>query len=146
MRRRPPDNHLTRDEWAEVTLRLLVRSGGHCEARTPWCLAAPDGLLSGRADGRVVRASRHHRVPQGMGGTDDPDAHRLDRLLLLCGDGVTGCHGWVESFREAARERGLLVNRDEDAAGTAVVLASGRRVRLDPVGVFYVDLGWGAAA
>lgn len=134
--------HLGRDAWQEITLRLLVRSGGLCEARTPWCAARPDGRISDRADGRVVRSSRHHRVPRGMGGSDDPDQHSLDRLLLLCGDGVAFCHGWVESYRERARARGLLVNRDEDPASVPVELASGRLVLLDPAGGFYLPVGW----
>lgn len=135
-------NTATRGEWEEITLRLLVRSGGMCEARTAACLAGPDGRVSQRADDRIVRSSRHHRIPRGMGGTIDPDAHRLDRLLLLCGDGIAGCHGHIETYREEARVRGLLVNRDEDAGSTPVQLTGGRLVLLDPVGVFYLEAGW----
>lgn len=53
----------------------------------------------------------HHRKPRGMGGT------RVDsgpeNLLLLCGSGTTGCHGWIESHREEAHEQGWLLHRHE---------------------------------
>ena len=134
---------LTRGEWDEITLRLLVRSGGLCEARTPACLAAPDGRLGERRDGRVVRYSRHHRVPRGAGGSAEDDQHALDRLLLLCGDGVAGCHGHVESYRAEAFARGLLVSQHEtDPASVPLELAGGRRVLLDAFGGFYIDVGW----
>lgn len=121
---------------------LLLRCGGLCEARTPACLAAPDGRVSDRRDGRSVRVSRHHRTPRGMGGTRDPEVHALDRLLLVCGDGVTGCHGWIESHRWQAEERGLLVPAGADPALTPVQLASGQLVHLDAAGGFYVPAGW----
>jgi hypothetical protein len=129
-------------EWDEITLRLLVRSGGLCEARTPDCLAAPDGRISDRRDGRVVRHSRHHRQPRGMGGTSEAGVHALDRLLLVCGDGVSGCHGHIERHRESARARGLLVPQGGDCAAVPVQLASGRLVFLDATGGFYVQAGW----
>lgn len=133
---------LTGDEWAHLTLQLLVRSGGMCEARTPRCLAGPDGRISDRADGRPVRHSRHHRLPRGTGGSALPGQHSLDRLLIICGDGVTGCHGHIESARTWAFDRGFLVHRGMDPAAVPVVLASGRRVLLDAGGGFYVDDGW----
>lgn len=134
---------LTRGQWDEITLRLLVRSGGLCEARTPACLAGPDGRLAGRADGRVVAYSRHHRVPRGAGGSALAAQHSYDRLLLLCGDGVSGCHGYVESHRELAYARGLLVSHFEpDPAAVPLELAGGRLVLLDPRGGFYLPAGW----
>lgn len=127
---------LGREAWDAITLQLLVRSGGLCEARTPACLAAPDGRL----DGRPVPSSRHHRQPRGTGGSALAGQHALDNLLLLCGDGVAGCHGWVESNREAAYDRGLLVRRGQDPAAMPVELASGRHVLLDPRGGFYLEI------
>ncbi len=146
IRRRPADNHLTRQEWAEVDLQLLVRLGGMCEPRTPDCLADPDGRVSDRTDGRVVAWSRHHRLPQGMGGTDDPDAHRLDRLILACGDGVRGCHGYIERRTPDVYRRGLLIRHGTDPATVPLELVSGRLVLLDPAGGFYINAGWAAPA
>jgi hypothetical protein len=134
---------LARQEWDEITLQLLLRSGGLCEARTPACLAGPDGRLAERRDGRVVRYSRHHRQPRGAGGSALPGQHTLDRLLLLCGDGVVGCHGWVESHRAQAYARGLLVAHGAvDPGEVPLELAGGRLVLLDPSGGFYIAAGW----
>lgn len=58
--------------------------------------------------------SRHHRKPRGMGGANRKDADRLSNIVSLCGSGTTGCHGWVESNREAAREEGWLIYSGDD--------------------------------
>lgn len=51
-----------------------------------------------------------------MGGTKRADANLPPNLLVLCGSGVTGCHGWVESNRNEAREEGfILYDRDDPA-------------------------------
>lgn len=143
IRRRPADNHLTREEWAEQFQRLLYRSGGMCEGRTPWCLAP-----GGRIEGNLLReqVSIQHRRAQGMGGTDLAETNSLANLLILCGTGVTGCHGWAETEeRELARERGLWVRHEyRDGAPVPVeeyplVLWSGRRVLLHPVDMQYVQ-------
>lgn len=134
---------LTREAWDHLTLALLVRSGGLCEARTPACMAGPDGRLSERRDGRSVPVNRHHRLPRGAGGTDDPHAHDLDRLLLVCGAGNTaGCHGYLEQHRTEAYARGWLVPRGQDSATWPLELAGGRLVLLDPDGGFYLPAGW----
>lgn len=132
---------LSRAEWDEITLRLLVRSGGLCEARTAGCLAGPDGRLSDRPDRRSVRHSRHHRQPRGMGGTAGEQVHDLANLLLVCGDGTTGCHGWIEQHRTFSYRQGLLVPAGEDPAAWPLRLASGREVLLDPRGGFYLEIG-----
>lgn len=54
--------------------------------------------------------SIHHRRPRGMGGSRVPWVNKPGNLLLLCGSGVTGCHGWVESNRDEARKLGFLVS------------------------------------
>ena len=56
----------------------------------------------------------HHRKPRGMGGTRDPLINSPANLVLLCGSGTTGCHGWVESHRTEAREQGWLVSQHAD--------------------------------
>lgn len=128
---------LSGPQWEALRLQLLVRSGGVCEARTPDCLAAPTGRLD---DGRGVPVSVHHRLPRGMGGTSVAGVHGLARVLLVCGDGVTGCHGFIEGNRQWAYARGLLLaHGGADPAGVPVELVSGRRVWLDPAGGFYLD-------
>jgi hypothetical protein len=146
IRAKPPDNHLTREQWAAIDLQLLLRSGGMCEARTPDCRAAPDGRVTDRRDNLIVAWSRHHRLPQGMGGTADPEAHRLDRVILACGDGVAGCHGYIERRTPDVYRRGLLIRHGTDPATVPLELASGRLVYLDPGGGFYIAAGWRLAS
>lgn len=69
--------------------------------------------------------SVHHRRPRGMGGSRDPLTDSAANLLLLCGSGTTGCHGWVEANRAAARDLGLLVRQGEDPATVPVQLLRG---------------------
>lgn len=59
-------------------------------------------------------ASVHHRRPRRMGGTRRSDTNSPSNLLLLCGSGTTGCHGWVESHRRESLDSGvLLYDRDQ---------------------------------
>lgn len=60
-----------------------------------------------------------------MGGSKDPMMSSPANLLLLCGSGTEGCHGWVESHRTEAYESGLLVHRVDDPAETPVTLRYG---------------------
>lgn len=53
--------------------------------------------------------SRHHRKPRRMGGANRADANRLSNIVTLCGSGTTGCHGWVEQYRDMARDGGWLL-------------------------------------
>jgi hypothetical protein len=50
-----------------------------------------------------------------MGGSKNENLHMPANLIVLCGSGVDGCHGWVESNRNQAREEGLLIMRVESA-------------------------------
>lgn len=62
--------------------------------------------------------SIHHRRPRQMGG--DRSAHTADNLVLLCGTGTTGCHGWIESHRQVGYQEGFLVHRWDDPASVPV--------------------------
>ncbi len=151
IRSHPADNHLTGAEWDTLFQLLLVRSGGNCEGRTPWCLA-PGGSVLGMPRERV---SVQHRRAQGMGGTALTQTNDLANLLLLCGTGVTGCHGWAEvGERAAAETRGLWVRHDYQDDGQPIplteyplVLHSGRRVLLHPTEPIYLPHPdpWGVA-
>jgi hypothetical protein len=84
----------------------------------------------------------HHRRPRGLGGShisrdDDPENYTNcpSNLLWLCGSGTTGCHGWVESHRAAARDAGWLVGHGiTPPAAVPVTLWDGQRVLLDAEG------------
>ena len=58
----------------------------------------------------------HHRVNQSQGGSDE-----LSNLLLLCGSGTTGCHGWVTEHPDFARWDGLSVARGNDPSTVSVL-------------------------
>lgn len=137
---RRPALALSEPEWQALEHTLKVRSGACCEARVPgWCLAdARTGSVEQLPRWRV---SIHHRRARGMGGTRREDTHDPANLMLLCGDGVSGCHGWatVGNVVEATR-RGIVVPLScLDPAGVPVELWSGRLVLL---GSFYEQVGW----
>lgn len=100
--------------------RLVVaRADGRCEL----CPAA----LWTKDLGWIAPHSFHHRQPRGMGGSQLEDNNPA-RLLLLCGTGVTGCHGMVESQRVMAYANGWLVKRPTDPAVVPAVVRAGRRL------------------
>ncbi len=128
--------------WEQTFHLLMTRSGGRCEGLTPHCLAASGDLSTLRRE----QVSIQHRRARGAGGTRLAEAHtNLANLLLLCGTGTTGCHGWVETQqRQLALQRGLWIGhdyRDGDLVPPQeypLTLASGRRVLLDPVSPIYL--------
>ena len=132
-----PKAKLAGPEWEHLTTMLVTRSGGACEARTPACLAYRDGRLLGTPH------SRHHRKNRQSGGSGDPLINSLANLLLLCGDGTTGCHGWIGANPEQAYRLGLLVPHGVgpacDPAKVPVVMHGGRRRLLDPTNPCYLD-------
>ena len=67
---------------------------------------------------RCARCGRHagngpmsiqHRRARGMGGSKAPNTNSPSNLILLCGDGVRGCHGHIEQNRDEARHTGFNV-------------------------------------
>lgn len=140
--RKPADNHLTADEWAGIFQLLLARSGGQCEAGTPWCYAP---VVAGLPRNLV---SIQHRRARGAGGTALPDGVDLANYLILCGTGTAGCHGWVETKERAEAEAlGLWVRHayDDDGepvpvASIPVTLAGGRPVLLHPTEPRYLPV------
>ena len=62
-------------------------------------------------EGRGTRWSIQHRLARQAGGTRDSAINSPSNLLVLCGSGTTGCHGWVERNPTAAEELGLSVRR-----------------------------------
>lgn len=78
-----------------------VRCGAHCTDGVPgldWSL--------------------HHRRPKGMGGSTAWDTHLPANLIVLCGSGTTGCHGWVTAQPALAKAEGWLVSQYADPATT----------------------------
>lgn len=76
-----------------------------------------------------VDFSLQHIVARGAGGTTDEHANDPSRLVLMCGDGVRGCHGRAESQRTWAERMGYL-RRHGINQNKGTVRWHGRRVRL----------------
>lgn len=68
--------------------------------------------------------SVHHRKPRGMGGTSLVSSASPANLLLLCGSGTTGCHGWFENHRTEAKVQGILVPRHAEPTKVPVYYRS----------------------
>lgn len=83
----------------------------------------------------AVSPHLHHRRRRGRGGGQ----HTLDNLVAL----HPKCHvvapEAVHQRPEWARSRGLILRANEEPAQTPIVLASGRRVLLDPAAPDYLD-------
>lgn len=65
----------------------------------------------GKYVGPFGEYSIHHRRPRAMGGSKRPETDLPGNLIVLCGSGVTGCHGEVERHRVRALADGLLVSQ-----------------------------------
>ena len=88
-----------------------------------------------RDRGCCVRCSKvgtniHHRRPRMMGGTSDPRVNDARNLIVLCGSGTTGCHGWIESHRATARRDGWLLASFDDLDRPMTM--GNREIRLYP--------------
>ena len=114
-------------DWEMVRHMLSCRSG----ARDEWT-GAP------LRPGWTV----HHRQPRRMGGTRNPAIHSLANLVAVNGHGTLGSHGWIESHRAEATDRGYLVPMGMDPEVVPIRLWSGRTVWLSPDGPFYLHATW----
>jgi hypothetical protein len=87
----------------EVRQKVFMRAGWRCEK-------------CGKRLNDNGYISVHHRKPRGMGGSKGIELNLPSNLMLLCGSGTTGCHGYIESHRSEAYEQGWLVYRNADPA------------------------------
>lgn len=88
-----------------------------------------------RFEGRGWQWSAHHRIPRGSGGIGAKKGSPYELLisgitncLILCGSGTTGCHGWVEKWRDIARDEGYLIPRlgiERDPGGIRIKRKNG---------------------
>lgn len=69
----------------------------------------------------ITAGSRHHRQLRRHGD------HSPANLILLCGSGTTGCHGWVHAHPAQARQLGLMVRGSDVAAAVPVYRGLTRR-------------------
>lgn len=72
------------------------------------CVRCGSRLWGDRGHGWSI----HHRAPRSSGGSLKVAWVNLPgNLLLLCGSGTTGCHGWIEGHRGESVDLGFLVSR-----------------------------------
>lgn len=104
---------------AEVKARAIVkaRSGGMCEV----CGGKPS-------------TNWHHRQNRSVGGRWD-----AANGLAVCGTGTTGCHGYITTNPQAAREQGWSVPSHLDPARTPAWIARRGFVLLNSVGDYITD-------
>lgn len=100
-----------------LVMAVLARDGYRCV-----CCGTPINGERGRD------WSLHHRQPRGMGGAKHrPMAHTPANLIAVDGCGTTGCHGYIETHRAEALEKGWLVSKHSDPATTPVLVDHGSR-------------------
>lgn len=87
-----------------------------------------------------IQSSIQHRKARGMGGTKDEEINSPVNLIVLCGSGTTGCHGYVETHREEARERGWAVSQWADPADIPVSYPDGPRFLFPDGSYTYIAL------
>ena len=74
--------------------------------------------------GRWNADNAHHRKNRSQGGRNE-----LSNLMLLCGSGTTGCHGFVTEHPSTAAHHGWRVKSFQTPSDVAVSVR-GRWVRL----------------
>jgi hypothetical protein len=102
-----------RDTGPDRTVRELVweRDEGRCVVCGEGVYGKPHSI--------------HHRRNRGSGGSSDPRRNAPSNLVLVCGTGTTGCHGWIGASPEEARDAGWVVslNSIEDPAKVPMIHA-----------------------
>lgn len=104
---------------SDVVTAILDRAGFSCEV----C-----AVMLG--DRRGEDWSVHHRRPRQMGGSRWGGINLPSNLLVVCGSGVDGCHGVIESHRSGAVAAGWLVLSRIDSATVALLIHRERWVYL----------------
>jgi 5-methylcytosine-specific restriction enzyme A len=83
-----------------VRMTVVMRGGGNCE-------------ICNKPLNSSQYVSLHHRKPRKMGGSRDTSLNEASNLMMICGSGTSGCHGYVESNRELSYTNGWLVHSYE---------------------------------
>ena len=87
--------------------------------RDEGCCARCGSAITGT---RGIDWSVHHRAPRSMGGSKRAWINSPANLVILDGSGVTGCHGWVERNRDAARDAGFLISANGTLTASQVLI------------------------
>lgn len=89
---------------------VVVREGGKCfRCGKQVAIYKPETYHDLPVVKRVAEFSIYHRKSRGMCGSNSTDVNIFPNLIVLCGTGTTGCHGWVEANPDEAYRDGLLL-------------------------------------
>lgn len=117
LKRTPMKRTAAREHKTKTTRRRMP-------TRTPAELAAieRDGPTCQRCLINVenVMASLHHRKSRRYS-----DADLVANLVVLCGSGTTGCHGFVTEHPKTAHDEGWVLWSRDDALATRCLVAPG---------------------
>lgn len=96
------------------------------------------GVIVHSDDGVQAVKSLHHRRKRSQ--MPKWRLWEVSNCVLLCGDGTTGCHGWVENHPDAAAEEGFHVRSWQEPREVPVKLWHlGKKVLLNDEGGWEVD-------
>lgn len=73
----------------------------------------------------IYGGSRHHRKLRRFGD------HSTANLILLCGSGTTGCHGWVHAHPAESYDNGWMVRSYQDPKSVPVRYWDGSTRKLE---------------
>lgn len=83
--------------------------------------------------GEPNATNAHHRMNRSVGGR-----HELSNLLLVCGSGTSGCHGWITEHPAWAHRNGYTVKSYETPALKRVHLPGGWALLSDAGDLVYI--------
>lgn len=81
----------------------------------------------GRHGGNVHHRRMRSQSPKAV-------VHNVENLIVLCGSGTTGCHGWVHANPAESYENGWLVRSYQEPEFEPVTDCEGGRWILDSQG------------
>ena len=100
-------------------LAALERDGKNCRR----CYRNLEGQM----------ASLHHRKLKGR-KVPKSEWDLVENIVLLCGSGTTGCHGWAHHNRPEAERTGWIVPSWENPASVPMVTLNGQTLWFDTKG------------
>lgn len=77
----------------------------------------------------------------GVSGDRATVTNGTANLVVLCGTGTTGCHGWAEKNIKLAQDEGLVLEQWQNPTDVPITLHFGRVFLTDDGGYEYAQGG-----
>jgi hypothetical protein len=122
----------TKSGRTEAELAAIERDGPNCQ-RCGKVLGAPEWRTSEWSEW-----SLHHRKLKGR-GTPPREYDLVENLVVLCGSGTTGCHGWAHAERLKSHEDGWTCWTGDTPADRPLITLVGTMLMLLPDGTKLTD-------